>query len=54
MHFTGGNTFNDCIQYLVSITCGALKWQDEELGKQISERLEYFINELKERYNESE
>lgn len=46
-----GNTFDDCIHYLEIIASGALKWQDEELGKQISERLKIFINELKERYN---
>ena len=54
MGLKAGNTFNDCIRYLGDIASGALKWQDEELGKQISERLEYFVNELKERYNETE
>ena len=48
-----GNTFNDCIKYLGGIASGALKWQDEELGKQISERLESFINELKECYDKN-
>ncbi len=46
-----GNTFDDCIQYLESIACDAMKWQDEELGKQINDRLDFFITELKRRYN---
>ena len=46
-----GNTFDDCIQCLESIAFDALKWQNEELGKQISDRLDFFITELKKRYN---
>lgn len=51
LEFIKGNTFDDCIQYLESIACDAMKWQDEELGKQINDRLDFFITELKRRYN---
>ena len=51
LEFIKGNTFDDCIQYLESIACDALKWQNEELGKQISDRLGFFITELKKLYN---
>ena len=45
-----GNTFDDCIQYLEKIAQSALKMRDKEAGKQIYNRLNLFINELKKRY----
>ena len=45
-----GNTFDDCIQYLEKIAQCALKMRDKETGKQINNRLNLFINELKKRY----
>lgn len=46
-----GNTFDDCIQYLKKITQDALKNQNKEIGEQIKNRLDFFIDELKSRYN---
>ena len=46
-----GNTFDNCIQYLKKITQDALKNQNKEIGEQIKNRLDFFINELKSRYN---
>lgn len=47
-----GNSFNDCIHYLEKISQDALKNQKKEIGEQIKNRLDFFINELKSRYNE--
>ena len=48
-----GNTFDDCIQYLEKTAKDALKMRDKEAGKQISNQLRLFINELKKRYNKT-
>lgn len=47
-----GNSLDDCIEYLEMIIKDALENQKKELGEQIKERLEYFIQELKKRYNQ--
>ena len=44
------NTFEACIQYLKRIAQAALTKHEE----QVKDRLDFFINELKERYNETE